>query len=72
MSESNIEYKIEGIVTVGKRGQFVLPKELRSRTSINSSEKLALIKYQKTDGPTPILKKAQAHRLRIVKRLTDF
>lgn len=47
MSEVDIQYKIEGIVTVGKRGQFVLPNELRSKLSVKGGDKLAIISYEK-------------------------
>lgn len=67
MSESNNEYKIEGIVKVGKRGQFVLPKELRNRASINAEDKLAIITLQNTKGTTLILKKTKAYKIKIVR-----
>ncbi len=64
MSESNSEYKIECIVKVGKRGQFVLTKELRKRASINLEDKLAVLTLQNTYGTTLILKKTQAFKIK--------
>ncbi len=64
MSEPYIQCKIEGIVTVGVRGQFVLPKELRHKASIYANEKLAIIIFQDTDGPNLILTKTPTYKLK--------
>ncbi len=71
MSESNSEYKIECIVKVGKRGQFVLPKELRNKASINVEDKLAILTLQNTYGTMLILKKTEAFRIK-KDELTEF
>lgn len=45
--ESNC--KVESIVTIDKRGQMVLPKELREKAKIKTGDKLAIGSWQK-DG----------------------
>ncbi len=40
---------VEAIVSVGERGQMLLPKELRERAGIHAGEKLALVSYER-DG----------------------
>ena len=59
MSADNTHYKIEGLVTINKRGQFVLPKELRSKASINANDKMAIITYQDAEGSTLLLMKTE-------------
>lgn len=61
MSESNIKFKLEGIVTVGERGQIVLPKDLRKRAVISPNDKLVLISFKNKEESAIILTKNDAN-----------
>jgi antitoxin PrlF len=39
--------KIDGLVTIDRRGQFVLPKELREKAGIKAGDKLAVISWER-------------------------
>jgi len=41
--------KVESVISVDKRGQMVLPKEIRDKLRIDAGDKLALISWEK-DG----------------------
>lgn len=59
MSVNNSLYAIEGFVRVDKRGQFVLPKELRSKASIKAGDNLAILTYEKAEIFITILMKTE-------------
>ena len=39
--------KVESLISVDKRGQMVLPKEIRDKANIRPGEKLALVSWEK-------------------------
>ena len=49
MSTDSTHYGIEGLVTIDKRGQLVLPKELRTKASIDAGDKLAIATCERAE-----------------------
>lgn len=49
MKKSLTYCKVEALVTVGERGQMLLPKELRQKASIQIGNKLVITSWEK-DG----------------------
>ncbi|MDH4139218.1 MAG: HgcAB-associated protein [Coriobacteriia bacterium] len=41
---------LEAVVTIDERGQFVLPKDLRTRAGIEPGDRLAIVAYPKSGG----------------------
>ena len=41
--------KIESLISVDKRGQMILPKEIREKANIGAGDKLAVVSWEK-DG----------------------
>ena len=42
--------KIESVISIDERGQFVLPKELREKAKIRGGDKFAVISWGKDDA----------------------
>ncbi len=42
--------KVESVVSVDERGQMVLPKEIREKVNIKAGDKLALVRWNNTNG----------------------
>ncbi|HAS28100.1 MAG TPA: AbrB family transcriptional regulator [Dehalococcoidia bacterium] len=41
--------QVESVVSVDERGQMVLPKEIREKANIKAGDKLALVRWNKTN-----------------------
>ena len=46
MSERDLDCRIEAVVTVDSKGQFVLPKDLREKAGFEPNGKIALVSFE--------------------------
>ncbi len=62
MSCERDSYRIDAVVTMDSKGQIVLPKDLREKANLKTSDKIALVASEK-DGAVCCIMMIKAEKL---------